>query len=196
MILHNPYWPEGRNWRDATCVSIWLINLPTWSGHFRKGGKSQAPACSLSDKGLSLRLKLLWCFNQNQWTFAVRMTHHKSFPKICVIPAADSNNDLNKLCINSKYGNINSPIWCPLSFCCSINQLERLCEATTCMKFTRQTLSYDLLTTSINWLHNLLIILRFSKTFFGRSDKQVTDYVICLSHLFNLMSHKQKKNFH
>ncbi len=45
--------------------------------------------------GPSLRLKLLWCFNQNQWTFAVCITHHKSFPKICVILTFDRNSNCN-----------------------------------------------------------------------------------------------------
>ncbi len=30
-----------------------------FNGHFRKGGKSRAPACSVSDKDPRLRLKLL-----------------------------------------------------------------------------------------------------------------------------------------
>ena len=46
----------------------------------------ETAVCSVSDKGPSLRLKLLWYFNQTRWTFAVCKTHHKSFPKICVIP--------------------------------------------------------------------------------------------------------------
>ena len=35
------------------------------SSHFWKGGKSQAPACSVSDKGPGLRLKLLLMFQPN-----------------------------------------------------------------------------------------------------------------------------------
>ena len=40
-------------------------NLIAWSGDFWKGGKSQAPACSVSDKGPGLHLKQLLVFQLN-----------------------------------------------------------------------------------------------------------------------------------
>ncbi len=44
------------------CVLAYNENLPTWSSHFWKGGKAQAPAFSVSGKGPGLRLKSLLVF--------------------------------------------------------------------------------------------------------------------------------------
>ncbi len=52
---HNPCIPVGRNWIGP----IWTCD----PGHFRERGKNQAPAYSVSDKGLRDRLKPEWFFN-------------------------------------------------------------------------------------------------------------------------------------
>ncbi len=61
------FYSVGRNWRNAMCVKAYNEHTPSYailttlSEDFWKSGKSQPPACSVSGKGLSLRLKR--CFN-------------------------------------------------------------------------------------------------------------------------------------
>ncbi len=88
-------------WREATClicragpvlISRKCNGVCYWPklAHvirpFPEGGKSQAPAYSVSDKDPSLRLKLLWCLTQTLPILIAHITYHKSFSKICVIP--------------------------------------------------------------------------------------------------------------
>ncbi len=45
------------------------------------GGKNQAPAYSVSDKGPHDSLKPKWCFNPIPWILLVGITHHKPLPQ-------------------------------------------------------------------------------------------------------------------
>ncbi len=90
---HNPYWPEGRNWSNATCVKLYTTQLlQRWRSLCRHGLVLAPKMCRQlwlvdSDhmitwylerqKNTGTCLHCVWCFNQTRIIHVVCRPHHK-----------------------------------------------------------------------------------------------------------------------